>query len=439
MLTVILSSLAGAVLASLASCIPGLHVYQVMGALAAALAAAGIGATDLPPQVLAPFAAGLIAAYALVSTVPSVLLAAPDESAMFTVLPGQKFLMAGRGYEGVMLTAAGGLAGLFLLVLLAPLAPRLLPTAQASLAPHLHWIVWCVIAFMLLSEWPKGGRFGPGGWRKFADGWRSPGMGLLTFALSGFLGFVLLYRSPVSVDAAFQNIMPAFVGLFTLPWLVMNLLSRMDAPPQRLNVGAIPGDTLLKGVAAGALGGGFAAFFPVITGGVGGMLAGHATALRDDRAFLISQGVCRAVYYAGGFLLFFVPGLHATRGGGASLLRTWYEPQTVPEYWMALAALALSGSLAFLLTSPLARATLMLVRKFGYRRLSWGALALVLTSVAAMTGWAGLFVAGVAACIGLLPLLYGARRMNCLGVILLPMACSMSGFGPAVATVLRLL
>ena len=35
--------------------------------------------------------------------------------------------------------------------------------------------------------------------------------------------------------------------------------------------------------------------------------------------------------------------------------------------------------------------------------------------------------------IGLVPVLLGSRRMNCLGVILLPMACNMSGVGSTVA------
>jgi TctA family transporter len=44
-----------------------------------------------------------------------------------------------------------------------------------------------------------------------------------------------------------------------------------------------------------------------------------------------------------------------------------------------------------------------------------------------------LLVMGVAAAIGLIPVLFHSRRLNCLGVILLPMACSMSGYGGRIA------
>jgi TctA family transporter len=52
---------------------------------------------------------------------------------------------------------------------------------------------------------------------------------------------------------------------------------------------------------------------------------------------------------------------------------------------------------------------------------------------AAATGWRGLLIALPATGIGLLPVLLNSRRINCLGVILLPLACAMSGQGERVA------
>jgi TctA family transporter len=45
----------------------------------------------------------------------------------------------------------------------------------------------------------------------------------------------------------------------------------------------------------------------------------------------------------------------------------------------------------------------------------------------------------VATGIGLIPVLFGSRRLNCLGVLLLPIACNMSGVGESVAAFLGLL
>jgi len=441
MIIVILSTVVGAGISSLLSCVPGLHIYNVLGIMAIGIHVLGTCGVVVTPEVMIPFTASMIVGYAMLNTIPSVLLAAPDESALFTVLPGQKYLMSGRGYEGTMITAIGGLVGLFLLVLVVgPLAPRLLPVARRVFQPHVHWILWCVICFMLMSEWPKGGTMGQAGWAKFLNAWRSLGFGLLTFMLSGLLGFALIYRSPISTEAAFQNLMPGFVGLFAMPWLVLNIASGTEVPPQSATgLSGIRRDLVLRGAVAGGLGGGFAAFFPVVTGGVGGFLAGHATALRDDRAFLISQGTSKIVYYVGGFLLFFVPGLGMTRGGGAWLLRGLYIPHSYADYYMVLASIAIAGAVSFLLVSPLARGTIWLIGRYGYRRISCVALTVILALVLAVTGWMGIFVMLVGTGIGLIPVLFGSRRMNCLGVVLLPMACNMSGVGPVVARWLGLL
>ncbi|NQU96028.1 MAG: tripartite tricarboxylate transporter permease [Chloroflexi bacterium] len=439
MLTVAFSAIVGAVVFSVLSCVPGLHAYNVLGLLTLAAGYWTCGAPE--PAVAAPFVFGGITAFAMVNSIPSVLLSAPDESAFLTVLPGQKYLLRGSGRTAVQLTAAGGLGGLVVLVaVLAPLAPRVLPPVLRVLRPHIHWMVWCIIAYMLLSEWPKGGTFGPAGWRRLLDGWRSVGMGLLTFVLSGILGFILFYRSPLRVGASFQNLMPAFVGLFTLPWLLLNIASRLEVPAQT------GGEPLglnawmwVKGLGAGIAGGCAAALLPAVTGGVGGFLAGQASGMRDDRTFLVAQGASKTLYYVGGLLLLCVPGVNLTRGGGAFLLRAFYTPQAADDYYMALASIALAGGVAYLMIGPLAGLTLRVMRCVGYRRLSAASLAGVLVIVGGVAGLAGLAVMVVAAAIGLIPPLFGTRRMNSLGVILLPIAANMSGVGPRVAGWLGLL
>jgi len=432
--------LAGTVLACFLAILPGLHIYNVMGLVAMLLYALNGGGVASMPEVTIPFLIGLVTGWSVLNTIPSVLLGAPDESAIFTVLPGQKYLMSGRGYEGVMMIGAGSLVGVFMLVfIIGPLAPKFLPVLRCVLNPHLHWILWVIITFILITEWPKGGNWGPAGWRKFFDAWSTLGAGLLTFMLSGLLGFLLLYRSPVSVENAFQNIMPAFVGLFAIPWCLLNAVSGAEVPKQIVREDLnINGDLLLRSGIAGGIGGGFAAFFPVVTGGVGGLLAGHATAQRDERIFMMSQGVSKTVYYTGALMLFFVPGLYLTRGGGAWIIRGLYTPRTC-DFYLALGSIALSGAVSFLLLSPLTKWTLKLMKKVDYRWISVFALAIIVALVFSITRWTGLFVMIVATGIGLLPVLFGSRRLNCLGMLLLPIACNMSGIGEPVAAFLGLL
>lgn len=430
-LALIGAALAGTVLSSLLSCLPALHIYNVAGLMVLlTVKAEGL----YPGEVLAMFMLGLVVGYAVVNTIPSIFFGAPDDSTLFIVLPGQRYLMERRGFEASVLTGVGGLGGLLVLLLLAPVMPRLFPVVRSVVGPHLHWILGAILVYMVLSEWPKGSDRGRSGLAKFFDAWRSLGVGLLTLFLSGLLGLVLFYSSLVPAEMAFQNLMPAFVGLFAIPWVLQNLLSQAQVPAQHASrsVDLSPG-LIARGVGAGALGGLFAAFFPVVTGGIGGFLAGHATAQRDDRLFIVSQGASKLVYYVGAFLFFFVPGLHLTRGGMAGMLSILYTPYTPATYWLAIAATLICGALAFGLLLVLSRAAIGLVSRVDYRWVSAGTLVLLVGVVAGLTGWGGLLIASVATAIGLLPVLWGSRRMNCMGVLLVPLTLQMAGLGTVVA------
>ncbi|MGD9873176.1 MAG: tripartite tricarboxylate transporter permease [Kiritimatiellia bacterium] len=440
-LIVLLSTVVGTVFSCVLSCLPGLHVYNIMGLLVMFIYWMNDLGMETPPEFYLPFMASMIVGWSILNTIPSMLLGAPDESAVFTVLPGQKYLMNGRGYEGTMMTGVGSLAGVFILIfIVGPLAPIVLPIVQNVLRGHMHWVLWVVIVYILQSEWPKGGNTGPAGWGKFRSAWGSLSAGLFTFIISGIMGFILLNRSPISTEVAFQNIMPAFVGLFAVPWCLLNMISGAEVPKQYIAKSLdVDGSVILRSSAAGGLGGGFAAFFPVITGGIGGLLAGHATAQRDERVFIMSQGVSKVLYYTGAFMLMFVPGLGITRGGGAWMIKSLHTPMGYGDYYLILATIAIAGAVSYLIMSPLSRGVIWLIGRFNYRYISAGALVIIVVLVYLVTKWAGVFIMLVGAGIGLIPVLFASRRLNCLGILLLPIACNMSGFGNKIADWLGLI
>lgn len=436
-LSLILVAVIGTLLASVLALIPALHIYNVAGLL---ILFAATLSNILTPDQLAMLLLGMIVGYAMLSTIPSIFLAAPDEAAAFIVLPGQKWLLERRGYEAAILTGVGALCGLAVLVVLSPIAGEAARVLEIILSPHLGWILATIIVFMLMSEWPKGGDRGKTGWARFRAAWTGLGAGILTFLLSGLLGFIIMYRSVVPTEIAFQNLLPAFLGLFAIPMVLTNLIMGMRVPKQHIatSIDVTP-SLLFRGAAAGSMGGLFAAFFPVVTGGIGGFLAGHATAQRDERSFIVSQGTSKFVYYVGGFLLFFLPGLHLARGGMAAMLSTIYQPSTPQLYFTVVSAMAICGAVSFFLLMLFSRLAIKLVDRIDYRIISIVTLILLFALIFLTTGLGGILIAIPATAIGLIPTLFGSRRMNCLGILLIPITLNMAGVGASIAHVLGLI
>src|SRR5512136_1519882 len=138
LLSYIFVAVLGALIASFLALIPALHVYNV---IALAFLLADGWQAWLHPDQFAMLLLGMVTGYAVLSVIPSIYLAAPDETSAFIVLPGQKWLLERRGYEAAVLTGAGSLCGVIVLVLLSPFLSELARTLRMVLSPHFGWIL----------------------------------------------------------------------------------------------------------------------------------------------------------------------------------------------------------------------------------------------------------------------------------------------------------
>jgi len=422
----ILGTLIGGVL----SMLPALHIFNVSGI---ALLIWMRWPFLMPEIALPAFFMSMLVAWANINTIPSMFIGAPDESAVFVVLPGQKYMLQGRGFEASILTGVGSLGAIFMMAILTPFLFYTMPAIKNIRSQNLAWIMLLFIIYMLMSEWPKGSGLGRTVWERFKWAWANLVSGITTFVLSAFLGFIILNRTMVPLDMSFQGIMPVFVGLFAVAGIIQNLVSKQEVPPQHESKSIDVDYRLLgKGIFAGTIGGGLAATIPAVTGGIGGIIAGHATGQRADRIFVVSQGVSKTIYYVGAFLLFFVPTLQLSRGGMTIILKPLFTPYTSQEYCTILAVIMISGAISFLMMFPLTRWTIRLITHVDYHWILYGALALCFAIVWGLTGWMGVFLMTVATGIGLIPAFYHSRKSNCMAVLLVWMVISMSGHGPAV-------
>ena len=121
------------------------------------------------------------------------------------------------------------------------------------------------------------------------------------------------------------------------------------------------------------------------------------------------------------------------------MINLFFVPENTEQFYLLVAAVALTGAVAFIMLMVLSRAAIRLVTSVDYRKLSAGTLFVIIGIVFALTSWQGLFIMAVAGAIGLIPVMFHSRRMNCMGVLLLPIMLNLAGLGPAFAALLGLI
>lgn len=442
--TILGYTLFGTLIGALFSFFPSLHIYNVAGIVLVLWTYVG---DTMEHAAVGPFFISMITAFAFINTIPMSFFGAPDESAQVTILPNTIYFMRGKGYEAAVIQGLGALIGIMVMILGTPVFYYILPYVDAVLSNHTHWLILLVIAYMVFSEWPKGCGIGSTRTARFGEAMGNVFAGLFTWVASGILGIIILSKSIITHEMGFQNIMPVFVGLFAIPSILQNLVSRQPVPKQHicedLDVNAQDvGKSAFVGTVAGAICG----YLPAVTAGIGSIIASHATALgfsaRGDILFILGGAITKLIYYVGAFLLIFVITPLTPAGVGKGGLNIILRPIFTAEpgdYLMGISVMLVSGGISFMLLLWLSEWVLTWIHEIDYHDLYWAAMVAITALVAALTGFPGLFTMLVGTAIGCVPVFFHSRRSNCMGVLLIPICLNMAGYGDEVAALFGLL
>ncbi len=428
-LTAILFVLLGTLVGAAMSMLPGLHVYNVIGFFLLFYFTMGL---VLDPMLMVLMLIGMLVSYAFVFTIPSIYFSAPDDSTMFILMPSQRYLKERKGHEAVVLIATGALIGVMAITIFVPIFMGALGVVWDIAISNIHWIIGAVIAFMLLSEFPKDFGRHKNPLHGLKEAWKTILAGYLTFFLAGLLGVITFSKTLIPAQHAFQSLMAPLIGLFATSSIILNLISKYEIPEQNMpdTVDVKPRE-IVHGSLAGSVGGLFAAFIPAVTAGVGGYMSSHAFAQNGDKSFLVSMGASRVVYYVGAIALFFLPTLHLRRGALAMGINLFFTPETVQQFYMVDAAIALAGVISFFIVIYASKFLARYIPKVNPKTLNIVVLIILIILVYIMTSWQGLIIMSIATAIGLIPVLFNSRRSHCLAVILVPIWLNMAGISVA--------
>ncbi len=331
-----------------------------------------------------------------INFIPSVLLGAPEESTVLSVLPGHKLLLEGRGYEAIKLSVIGCLGGVVFSVLTLPFFAIFIPALYGVIRYQVHWLLIIVIGYMVLNENRKN-RF----------------YGLSIFLLSGILGLVVLNNYPDS------SLFPLLTGLFGIPSLIIAINEKTKLPDVlSLEEDKIEKRSLLSSISIGSIGG-------VIAGLLPGLGSTQSTVLtqnvfrreESERGFLVSIG---AITIADIIYSIFALWLISNPRSGISVGVSKLLEVGLNEVLIFISIIIIASGIGAYATLKLAGFSLGFLKKVDYSRLCLYTTIFLMVLTLVFSGFIGLLILIVASAVGMIPNLKNIRRTYSKGCLILP-------------------
>lgn len=395
----LLFALLGCLLGVFTGLTPGIHVNMV-----------GLAflwfAHIINPYYIAVIIISMAISHTFFDFMPSIFLGAPEADTALSVLPGHKLLLEGRGLEAIYLTVIGGLGAVAATTLFFPLLLYIIPVAYGYSKPHIHIILIIIAATMILSE----------------PGMRRKTIGMAVFLLSGILGIILLDSYILSEE---MILFPIFTGLFGLSNLIISLNRHSKIKEQKITVPRIQRKLAISGILKGLFAGSIVGTLPTIGAAQATIITQEITRKRNNREFLISIGAINTIV-----ALFSIVALYTIarpRSGAAVFVSNIFPYFGFNELLLLLAVTLISTGLSVILILKLMRTIINNMQKIDYRKLTLVTIIFLFGLTLFLTGLYGMLILLVSTSIGILAPVFGVKRSNLMGVLMVPVILFYAG------------
>jgi len=392
MLELLLFALLGSIIGILTGLVPGLHVNNLLPALVPLA------------LVIGPYQASvMIVAMAVVqsftSFIPSIFLGAPEADTSLSSLPGHRLLQEGRGLEAIRLTVLGGLGSLAVSLLLVWILSPHFRDLYVISRPYIGWILLGIVSFIVLSN---------GATRKVIAS-------LVIVLLSGTFGIVVLDSPELNQQTV---LFPVLSGIFGLSILATSLLQKSSLPTQSEGSIMSKKRDLIKSIVLGSVAGLAVGFLPAIGVSQAAALFQGIGGLSDARSFLVSLsgiGLANEVFSLNSVYLIGNP-----RSGSSVAIEEIMGSIKAQDVTLFASVIVLAAGVGAVSTLLLSKKIPPILARINYRTLSASVFLLILLMVTVTCGLYGVLVALTGMSIGMLCDRIGARKSDCMGVLLVP-------------------
>ena len=395
MIEILAFILIGVLLGIFTGLVPGIHVNTVIILIIAVL-----------PVLLDHFSVYEVIAlvismgvtHTFVDYIPSILMGAPDDSSVLSILPGHRMLMEGRGYEAIRLTVIGGLGAIILGSVFLIFGVWMLPLLYSYTRQILPFLLSGVLLHMVYTEGSLKRRI----------------FSIVVIIYSGFLGVVILEGNILSLKYA---LFPTLTGLFGISTILMSLRTRPKIPPQDLSFSR---GTHKKGIVAGTFAGILAGLLPSIGSSQSALIVQNVLNKNtdDEKEFLVALGgvnTSDAVYAL--FALYLIGN---PRSGASIAVQHILQGFAFNDFLFMVSIVLITVFFAVFATLFLARRFVRKVQEIDYQKFSFGIIISLVVLIFLITGLKGLLIAVVATSIGIIAHLTGIKKSHLMAVLIVP-------------------
>ncbi len=389
----LLFTLAGCLLGVFTGITPGIHVNLISIFLLGA-------AATFNPYLIAVMIIAMAVTHTFFNFFPSILLGAPEPESALSVLPGHRMLLKGRGVEAIYLTIVGGVGAVFLCVILFPLFLNLIPFLYQYIQSAISLILIVIAFVMIITESHMKGR----------------GIALMVFLLSGILGYILLNSYPLPSNFL---LFPAFTGLFGISTLLVSLNRKTEIPEQYMETPKIPGRLALSGILKGLFSGAMVGTLPAIGAAQATVLTQQITRRGDEKEFLVSIGAINTIVAL--FSLISLYTISRARSGAALAVQNVLASFGLNELLLLVAVALIATGFSVIVMLKLTKKVVRAMQRIDYTKLTVFIILVLVVLVLLFTGPMGIFILFISSAIGLLAPLFGVKRSNLMGVLMVPL------------------
>lgn len=418
-------SMLGVLLGTITGLVPGFHPNNVAFILLSIshiiLAELHFLNAFVPSETILVFVASIIlsasVAHTFLSFLPAAFIGAPEGDTALSLLPAHRLLLEGRAYEATVLSVMGSFgAVIFSFLFLIPFY-FLFASFQfyEIIRSQMLYVIIGISVLLILTE----------SFSERMEAYQAILLSSFVFILSGLFGYVVL-NIPVHPPFFFRSSMlfPALTGLFGLSAIIFSLFYTPEIPEQKIEEPVMEKGEIVKSVMSGSAFGSLVSVLPGITSAHATVMAMLARRNREpEQVIMTLSGVNTAnvIFCMATLFLIFRARSGATMAI-SRLLQVQPWEMVIPPLaliYLLIAAL-IASAFSFFITKYMGKQFALFFVKIPYRKMLSGIAIFLSVLVFLFTGAFGLLVLLVATCIGLIPIYFGVRRSNCMGVILMP-------------------